>query len=142
MALRQSTTTPASPDVLAMPLHIQARAHQLAAARAARMEELRVAAEGRHARRCKESRAHFMNGAQQLAVYRAAIAESEAQRDDDVADAPPPVNLDVMYARVEVRALGAVGGWWTEELDRAAQAQREWTPAGDDGDDGQEGNCV
>ncbi len=102
------------------------------------MEELRVAAEGRHEQRCAEYRTRLMDGAYDLAAYRASIAESVAQRDADAADAPPPVNLDVMYARVEARALDAVSGWWSDELDRSAQAQREWTPAHDAGEAGTE----
>ena len=136
MTLRQqSTMTATSADVLAMPAHMQARAHQIAAARASRMEELRVAAEERHEQRCAEDRTRLMDGGCALASYRASIAESAAQRDADVADAPPPVDLGMMSARVEARVLDAVAGWWSDDLDRSAQAQREWTPAHNDGDD-------
>jgi len=131
MTLRQQSTTATSDEVLTMPAHIQARAQQLAAARAGRMEELRVAAEGRHEQRCAEDRTRLMDGAYDHEAYRASIAESAAQRDADVADAPPPVDLGLLYARVEARALSAVAGWWSDELDRSAQAQREWTPAHD-----------
>ncbi len=138
MTLRQQSPLPATPDVLAMPASMQARAHQIAVARGARMEQLRVAAEGRHAQRCAEYRTRLMDGDCELASYRASIAQSVAQRDADVADAPAPVDLGLMSARVEARALDAVAGWWSDELDRSAQAQQEWTPAHNDGADSDE----
>lgn len=116
-------------DPLACPASARARLDQIDAARLQRISALHAAAREAHDRRCSEARQRFMAGKTDLPTYRSAIHSSERALTTAVADVPPALNVDLMHARVEARALEAVAGWWAAELDAAQRQLAAWAPA-------------
>ena len=133
MTMRQiSDTTTDSDDLLAMPGGTAAVFRRLSAEREELIAARTTTAHARHEHRCTEHRAALMSGAMLVAPYREAVAESAAQRDEEIAHQPPALDLELSRARVEARALEAMAGWWADEMARAQAAQQAWAAANAD----------
>lgn len=129
MSLRQTSNNASDGDLLAIPGATAAAFRQLNGQREEMIAARTAAAHARHEQRCTEHRAALMRGDLPLVQYRGAVADSAAQRDDEIADTPPSLDVELSRARVEARALEAMAGWWGAEVARAQVAQQAWAAA-------------
>jgi len=125
-------TTTDSDDLLAIPVTTATGFQRLTAQREELIAARTSGAHARHERRRTEQGAALLSGVLLGPPYREAVAESAAQRDKEIAHHPPALDLELSRARVEVRALEAMGGWWADELARAQAAQQAWVAANAD----------
>jgi Tfp pilus assembly protein PilV len=134
MSLRQTTASTTDDDLLAMPASMVAVFRRLNEQRAALIAVRTAAAEDRHEQRRTENGAALMYGGLSLRQYRAAYDASKDQRDAEIADTPPALDVELSRARVEARVREAKPSWWAEECVRAQAAQEAWAVAHVDSD--------
>lgn len=127
-----SDTATDSDDLLAMPWATDTGFHCLTAEREALIAQRTAAAHKRHAERDAAHGLALLGGAVTGPDYRAAMAESKAQRDREIAHQPPAVDSELSRARVGARLVEAKPRWWADELARAQAAQQAWVAANAD----------
>jgi len=127
-----SDTATDSDDLLAMPWARDTGFQRLIVEREAIVAQRTAAAHKRHEERDAAHGLALMGGDVTREDYRAAMGESKAQRDREIAHQPPAVDSELSRARVGARLVEAKPRWWADELARASAAQQAWVVANAD----------